>query len=110
MEKATLIFSRYIPSERKPFQGTSISLERELNNGWKISSGDNGTYILTKPAQALFRFKTDSGTYQYDLRKNILNMFSMIRLSEKAFNRFKEQIENGNITVNISTNGYIYLR
>lgn len=80
-----------------------------VSNGWKIASGDNGSYILAKPAQALFTFKTAYGTYQYDMRTTILNLFNMQHLSEKSFERFKSRIEKGNIKVFITEAGYYFL-
>ena len=54
MNKAKLIGASYEPSEKKLFQGTRSGLSNMFKKGWEVSGGSNGSYILTRPAKAMF--------------------------------------------------------
>lgn len=110
MYKATLINAEYISSNRKLFQGTRSELQSELNKGWEVAGGSNGTYVLVKPAQAIFVFKTIYGIYRYNMREEILNYLKKQRLTEKSFEIFKRNLKAEKFLMYIDENGYYTLR
>lgn len=109
MTKAKIIGSEYVSSDRKTFQGNSAALHRELNKGWEVAGGSNGSYVLAKPAQALFVFKVANKVYRYNMREDILDLFNKQRLTEKSFEKFKDMLLDGRLSVDIDENGYYTL-
>lgn len=105
MYKATLISSYYESSERKLFQGTYTGLSRMLNNGWSVGGGSNGSYILLKPARAMFAFKTEKGKYSYDMKEDILEEFDKQKLSPKSFEKFNDMLMSGKLNMYINEYG-----
>lgn len=110
MANAILLGAEYINADHKHFKGNSSQLHRELNKGWEIARGSNGSYVLAKPAQAIFVFKNEHGTYRYNMREDILEYLGRQRLSEKAFETFKNKIKTGTISVYIDEYGYYTLK
>lgn len=102
MNKATLIKTEYINSERKLFHGTKAELQRELNKGWDIVGGSNGSYILAKPAQAIFVFKDTNRTHRYDMREDILEHAGKQKLTENSFKTFKNMLKSQTLSNNIN--------
>lgn len=109
MKKAKLISYEYIYSDQKRFQGNYQKLCREFDKGWEVANGSNGSYILAKPAMALFTFRVGNKKYEYNMRNDILKFVNNENLSEKAFETFKDKIEDGTITVYIDEDGYYRL-
>lgn len=110
MSKAKLIGASYEPSERKLFQGTRSGLSSMLKKGWEVSNGSNGSYILTRPARAMFAFKTENGKYNFDMREDILDEFDKQRISPKSFEKFKAMLISGEHTMYIDEYGQYELR
>lgn len=105
MLKADLVGARFVSSDMKNFQGTRSELKSQLAKGWTIASGSNGSYILARPSEAWFSFKTKNGVYRYNLRRDILNYFNMQRLTEKAFKNFRQKLQNEEITLYVLDDG-----
>lgn len=108
MNKAILINAEYVSSDRKPFQRNNSQLQRELK-GWEIAGGSNGSYILAKPAQAIFVFKDTKWTHRYDMREDILEHAGKQKLTEKSFKTLKNMLKSQTLSVFIDEDGYYTL-
>ena len=81
----------YIKSESRPIQGTKEKIFKKYSKDWSIKElgNGNGNWLLTRKSDVL----VDGKSY----RSYILDYYSRSRLTEKLFEKFRDDLESGKI-------------
>ena len=98
MEKAKFISATYEKSSIHTHQGDRKSMQRFLDNGYKIKQRRSEYYVLVKSARIIAEFQNSTGQiFQYNAKKDILNYYHKSKISEDLFEKFYNEATNGDI-------------
>ena len=85
----------YETSKTKGFQGNSRELQKELDKGYKIASGGNGSYVLYMPASAKAHFYVDGEYRVIDVKDEIKTFYNKEKCSQKQVNNINKAFREG---------------
>lgn len=106
MEKATFVNATYKQSSTITRQGNRSSIQRYLNEGYRIKEDRNGYWVLTKPA-TLTVVLADSNhiVHSFQMKEDALQYYGQSRISEKLANTFISDAIDGKIEFYMDNNG-----
>lgn len=85
----------YEKSKTELFQGTYLELQEKLDNGCKVIRGGNGSYVLATPSEAKIEVIIDNQVECMDVKQLIRDVYDRKKVTKKAFETFKQDIESG---------------
>lgn len=110
MEKCSVIYVKYEPSDTIERQGKRSSIEKYLKKGYYIKEERNGYWLLVKPAQINVKVSNSSGTRTFNMKQDILDYYRRDKISEKLIKKFEEDIQEGKINIYMDAEGNYDIR
>lgn len=101
MQKAVRIaLVAYIKSSSFEHQGNRQSIQRYLNEGYRVKESRNGYWVLYKNAQALVTVDCGNNvTYTMDMSYGIKMHYGAVRISESLVRHFIDDCNSGRVEV-----------
>lgn len=110
MEKCSVNYVKYEPSDTIEIQGKRSSIEKYLKQGYYIKESRNGYWVLVKPVQVNIKVKNSSGAKIFNVKQDILDLYKKDRISEKLTDKFEEDIQKEKIGVYMDADGDYEIR
>lgn len=106
MEKATLVNAVYNQSSTITHQGNRNSIQRYLNQGYRIKEDRNGYWVLIKPASLIITLKDSKNIiYSFEMKEDAVKYYGKQRISEKLANTFINDAIAGKIKFYLDNTG-----
>ena len=99
MEKATVLYITYEGADSIEMQGKRRDIEKYLNAGYYRKEERNGYWVLVKAAQLNVTINNSSYTMTFNMKANVCNYYGKSRISKSLVDRFKQDIEDGEISI-----------
>ncbi|MNW32999.1 hypothetical protein D3C74_99530 [compost metagenome] len=110
MEKCSVIYVKYEPSDTIEKQGKMSSNEKYLKQGYYIKESRNGYWVLVKPVQVNIKISNSSGARTFNIKQDILDLYKKDRISGKLTDRFEEDILMEKISIYMDAEGDYEIR
>ena len=110
MEKANITSINYEPSDTIEMQGKRKDIDKYLKKGYYIKEERNGYWVLVKAARLIVTLKNSSCTKTFNMKEEVLDYYGKARISESLVNKFKMDIDNGTITIDMDSEGSYSLK
>jgi hypothetical protein len=110
MEKCSIIYVKYEPSDFIEIQGKRSSIEKYLKKGYYIKEERNGYWLLVKPAQVNVKVSNSLGTQTFNMKQDILDFYRRDKISEKLIDKFEEDIQKEKINIYMDAEGNYDIR
>ena len=105
MEKATILSVVYESSDTIETQGKRKDIEKYLKRGYYIKEDRNGYWVLVKPAQLNVTLSNSSCTRMYNMKSDVCSYYGRQRVSTSLIDTFKQDIQNGAISIYMDSKG-----
>lgn len=106
MEKAVIMEIIYEPSDTIEMQGKKSDIEKYIRKGYYVKENRNGYWVLIKSAQVNVTISTStSGIETFNMKQDICNVYEKERISKGLVERFKKDVENGRVIIEIDLQG-----
>lgn len=110
MEKCSVIYLKYEPSDTIEKQGKRSSIEKYLKQGYYIKEERNGYWVLVKPAQVNIKISNSSGARTFNIKQDILELYKRDRISEKLIEKFEKDTQKEKICMYMDAEGNYDIR
>ncbi|MBW7474300.1 hypothetical protein K0T92_06055 [Paenibacillus oenotherae] len=110
MEKCSVIYVKYEPSDTIEKQGKRSSIEKYLKQGYYIKESRNGYWVLVKPVQVNIKISNSSGARTFNVKQDILDHYKKNRISEKLTEKFEEDMQKEKIGIYMDEEGDYEIR
>ncbi|EES50530.1 hypothetical protein NE172_06960 [Clostridium botulinum] len=105
MEKANIIGINYEPSDTIEKQGKKKDVDKYIKSGYYVKEHRNGYWVLNKPARLIVTLADSSCQRVVNMKNDVCYFYKQQRISEKLVYKFRNDINNGIITIFIDEYG-----
>lgn len=108
MKSANYEYSTYEVSDTITCQGSSKSIERYKKDGYYVKEQRNGYWVLYKPVKVWVVLSCAGTRRTFNMKEDICDLYGISKISNKAYQRFINEINIGTIRFEIdnSTGDY----
>lgn len=110
MEKTKIISIEYEPSDTIERQGKRKDIDKYLKNGYYIKEDRNGYWVLVKAASLMVTLTNSSCTRTFNMKAEVCDYYGKTRISQSLVDRFRKDIDNGTITIDMDLEGNYSLK
>lgn len=89
----------YENSDSIELQGTEEDVQKYFKKGYTVHIHRNGYWVLVKPSKVNVTLSNGKYTGVFDMREDVLDLYTRQRVNRKLVQRFKEDINTGKIKI-----------
>lgn len=91
----------YEKSDNIEFQGTEKEAQNYIKKGYNIRLRRNGYFVVGKPCKINVTLAMGNALQQFNMRSDILDHYGKEKMTKALFEKFKKDIEKGNINLKL---------
>ncbi len=91
----------YEKTDNIEFQGTEKKAQSYIKKGYNIRLRRNGYFVVGKPCKINVTLAMGNAIQQFNMRSDILDHYGKEKMTKALFEKFKKDIEKGNINLKL---------
>lgn len=105
MAKTNVIAINYEGSDSIELQGKRDKIQKYLDNGYYVKESRNGYWVLVKTARVNVTLSDGEVVQTYNMKSDVCDHYGKQRVSSSLVERFKKDVNSGNITITLDQRG-----
>lgn len=89
----------YENSDSIELQGTEEDVQKYFKKGYTVHIQRNGYWVLVKPSKVKVTLSKGKHTGVFDMREDVLDLYTRQRVNKKLCQRFKEDVNAGKVKI-----------